>query len=187
MLRLSLFSLLLMFFFIGCSTVQVKTDFNPGTDFSGLKTYRWLGAQDDPGNDVRINSELVVKTVQIAVDNELMAKGFVKDDSGQPDFVVTWFGSIDKKIRSESMNHFYRPYGYGTLYRDPYWNSQPTTMNTVEYEQGSLIIDVLDPGRQTLLWRGFGSSRLKQNQSTSQVTNNLNSAIRRILTDFPPH
>ena len=187
MVRFSLLSFLLFFIAAGCSEVQVNTNFNPKTDFSGLKTYRWLSTEADPGDDLRFNNELVTRTVRAAVENELSAKGFTRDDSGQPDFVVTWFGSIEEKIRTANINHFYSRYGYGALYRDPYWNSQPAaSMNAVEYEEGSLVIDFLDPVSHALLWRGSGSGKLKENQSESQVRRNLNGAVTSILADFPP-
>ena len=187
MLRFRLLSILLLFFVSGCSKIQVTTDFNPGTDFSQLKTYRWLSAQDNPGDDLRINNEFVIKAVRTAVDHELSAKGYRRDDTGQADFVVSWFGSIDKKLRPENINNYYARYGYGALYRNPNYNPQPlTSLNTIEYEEGSLVIDLLDPASNTLLWRGTGSSKLKENQSENQVTRNVHSAVKRILEGFPP-
>jgi hypothetical protein len=186
MLRLSLLSLLVLSFVVGCSTIQVKSDFNPKTDFSRLKTYRWLNNQDKPSDDIRINNEFVINAVRAAVEKDLQGKGFTRVDNDQADFVIAWFGAIEQKIKSENINHFYAPYGYGTLYRDPYWNSQPTTINVGEYEQGSLIFDFLDPGSHTLLWRGIGSDKLKDDQSESQVTQNIKAAVTQVLAGFPP-
>ncbi len=186
MLRINLLLLLVLSFTAGCSTVQVKSDFNPKTDFSRLKTYQWLKSNDKPSDDVRINNEFVINTIRAAVEKDLQTKGFTRVDNGQADFVIAWFGAIEQKIKSENIDHFYRPYGYGTLYRDPYWNAQPTTVNVSEYEQGSLIFDFLDPGTHTLLWRGIGSDTLKENQSERQVIQNLNAAVTQILAGFPP-
>ena len=186
MLRFCLLSLLVLSFAVGCSTIQVKSEFNPKTDFSRLKTYRWLNNKDKPSDDIRINNEFVINAVRAAVEKDLQGKGFTKGDNAQADFVIAWFGAIEQKIKSESINHFYSPYGYGTLYRDPYLNSQPTTINVSEYEQGSLIFDFLDPRSHTLLWRGIGSDKLKDDQSESQVTQNLNAAVTKILAGFPP-
>jgi len=186
MMRFSLLSLLILSVIAGCSTIQVKSDFNPKMDFSRLKTYSWLGTVDKPSDDIRINNEFVNKTIRVAVEKDLQGKGFTRVDSGQADFVITWFGAIEQKIKADNINNFYSPYGYGTLYRDPYWNNQPTTMNVREYEQGSLIFDFLDPRTHTLLWRGIGSDKLKEEQSESQMRYNLNAAVTQILASFPP-
>lgn len=186
MLRFSLLSLVVLSFIVGCSTIQVKSDFNQKTDFSRLKTYRWLSNKDKPSDDIRINNEFVINAVRAAVEKVMQGKGYTRVDNDQADFVIAWFGAIEQKIQSENIDHFYAPYGYGTLYRNPQWNSQPTTINVREYEQGSLIFDFLDPKSHTLLWRGIGSDKLKDNQSESQVTQNLNAAVAKILAGFPP-
>ncbi len=41
--------------------------------------------------------------------------GYVKDDNGSPDFLITWFGAIEKKVKKESIDHFYSTYGYGSV------------------------------------------------------------------------
>lgn len=186
MLRFSLWFLLVLSFAAGCSTVQVKNEFNPKTDFSLLKTYSWLKSNENHGDDVRINNEFVIKTIRAAVEKDLKDKGFTHLENGQGDFVISWFGAIEQKINAESIKHFYAPYGYGALYRDPYWNSEPTKMNVSEYEQGTLIFDFLDPKNQALLWRGIGRDRLKEDQSESQVKYNINAAVTQILAGFPP-
>jgi len=186
MLRLSILSMLAAVLIAGCSTIQVKSSYNPKTDFSGLKTYSWLRDNDKPSDDERINNELVVEAVRAAVEKDLQAKGFQKNVTGQPDFVITWFGAIEQKIRTENIDHFYARYGYGALYRDPYWNTQPTTVEVGEYEQGSLIFDFLDPKGHELIWRGVGSDRIKEGQSDTQVKNNISAAVTQILANFPP-
>jgi len=186
MTRVSLWLLIVLFLAAGCSTVQVKNEVSPGTDFSRLKTFSWLAQTENPSDDIRINNEFVINTVQAAVEKNLQKKGFTRVEDGQGDFVISWFGAIEQKLNAESITHFYRPYGYGALYRDPKWNSDPTKMNVSEYEQGTLIFDFLDPKTQTLIWRGSGSDRLKENQSESQVKYNINAAVSQILADFPP-
>ena len=170
----------------GCSTIQVKNNYNPKTDFSRLKTYGWLNDIDQPGENVRINNDQVKSAVRRAVEETLKAKGFVKTERDKADFLITWFGAIEQEIRKESINHFYAPYGYGTLYRDPYWNSQPNIANVTEFEKGTLIFDFLDPVGHKLIWRGTGSDRVVEGRSDSEANRNLKRAISEILAGFPP-
>ena len=186
MLRLVLLTLFVTMIGSGCSTIQLQSDYSPKTDFSRLQTYDWLLSGDKPSNDVRINNDLVISAVREAVEADLQGKGFKRAQDGQPDFVITWFGAIKQKIQSESINHFYARYGYGAIYRDPYWNTQPQTVEVGEYEEGSLIFDFLDPKTNELIWRGIGSDRIKEGESDSQVKSNLKIAVTKILASFPP-
>lgn len=186
MLRTGLLGLLVLFV-AGCTAIQVTSDYNPKTDFSRLKTYAWLSEADNPSENVRINNKLVIDSVRVSVERNLDSKGFAKAEREQADFLITWFGAIDQKIKTENINHFYRPYGYGTLYRDPYWNTQPTVTNVTEYEEGSLIFDFLDPKNHALLWRSTGRDKIVKGQPEDKVRKNIDKAVSQILIGFPPH
>lgn len=185
MLRMFFLSSLL-FVLAGCSTIQVKTSYNPKTDFSSLKTYGWLQDMDQPSENVRINNKLIKNAVRSAVQETLDAKGFVMTERDKADFLITWFGAIEQEIRKENIDHFYAPYGYGTLYRDPYWNSQPAAMSTTKFEKGTLIFDFLDPATHTLLWRGAGSDEVVEGRPEDEITENVKRAVGKILAGFPP-
>jgi hypothetical protein len=171
----------------GCApSIQVRSSFDPQADFSKATTYSWLNDVDQPSDNVRVNNELTRKTVRQAVEQALEEKGFTRVEDQQADLLVAWFGAIKTKIRSEGIEHFYSPYGYGPLYKDPYWNTQPTAFKVSEYEQGTLIIDVLDPIQQRLLWRGIGSGQVVEDQPEETARKNLTSAVKQIMEKFPP-
>ncbi len=178
----------LLFFLCGaCSTVSVNTDFNPEYDFTQLRTYAWLDDGKDPSSDTRINNDLVIDRVRNDVENSLGARGFVKADARTADFRVSWHGAIQKKLQVDTIDHFYSPYGYGALYRDPHWGGSGMRTTTVqEYEVGTLIIDILDPVHHKLVWRGSGSDRLSSDADPEKATTRINEAVAAILKDFPP-
>ncbi len=171
----------------GCSTLRVSSDFNPTYDFTRLKTYAWLDDGKAVSSDARVNNDLIVERVRSAVESSLAAKGYVKTDAASADFVVSWLGAIDKKLQVESIDHFYSPYGYGALARDPYWNRGRGLRTTTarEYEEGTIIVDVLDPGQHKLIWRGSGTDRIGSNNSPEKVTRNINEAVSAIMASFP--
>lgn len=177
----------LLAFFSGCSTLNVSTDFNPAYDFTTLKKYAWIDKTNTPGCDTRINNDLVIDRVRAAVEKTLAAKGYVKTSTASPDFMVSWHGAIDKKLQMESIDHFYSPYGYGALSRDPFWGgSTMRTTTTREYEVGTLIVDILDPVGHKLIWRGTGKDRLHGNDNPEEITRRINEAVTAIMEDFPP-
>ena len=170
-----------------CSTISVNTDFNPTYDFSSLKTYSWVNDGAAPSRDTRINNDLIIDRVRSAVEADLAAKGFQKVEGRDADIQISWHGGIEKKLRVDTIDHYYSPYGYGALYRDPFWNGRTMRTSTArEYEVGTLIIDILDPAKNKLIWRGSGSKTLPSESNAKDTTKRINEAIAAILKDFPP-
>ena len=168
----------------GCTQLQTGSEINETTDFAPLKTYSWLHDVDKPADDVRLNDPKVRQTVRTAVEDSLSSKGYEQVGRQQADFLVTWFGAIEKKIKKENIDHFYSPYGYGTLYRDPVLNTA-SPQKILEYEKGTIIIDIVDPKSQKLIWRGSGSGRLAEDQPEQTALRNLNRSVTKILAPFP--
>ncbi len=172
---------------VSCSTVSVNTDYNPAYDFTKLKTYAWLNNGKAPASDIRINNDFVVERVQTEVERTLAARGYTKTSSASADFMVSWLGAIDKKLQMQSIDHLYNPYGYGALVRGPYrGGSTMETTTSSEYEVGTLIIDILDPAGQKLIWRGTGKDRLNGTGDPEKITKRINEAVTAIMKDFPP-
>lgn len=171
----------------GCSTLNVSADYNPAYDFTKLKTYAWLDSDKAPGNDARVNNDLIKDRVQVAVERTLTTRGYVKTSPELADFNVSWLGAIDKKLQMESIDHFYSPYGYGALIRDPYWGaSAMKTVTTREFEVGTLIVDILDPAGHKLIWRGTGKDRIRGTGDPEKITRGINEAVTAIMESFPP-
>ncbi len=180
--------LTLLFVCGACSTLSVNADYDPAYDFTKLKTYAWLDDGKAPGSDVRINNDLVIDRVRGAVERNLAAKGYVKSEATSADFLVSWLGAIDSKLQVDTIDHFYSPYGYGALGRDPFMTGMGGMRRTTarEYEVGTLIVDILDHEQHKLIWRGTGVDRLGGNDDPKEVTRNINNAIDAILGGFPP-
>jgi hypothetical protein len=164
-----------------CSTLEVSTDYNPGFNFASLKTYEWLPQENPATSDIRINNSLINDRVTAAVENNLDAKGFRKATEGTPDFYVTWLGAIDQKMRIDTINQYYGSYGYGGCC----WPGYARTYIS-EYEEGTLIIDILNPVDHKLLWRGTGRDYIREMQTPEEITRNINEVVVKILAGFPP-
>ena len=164
---------------IGCgSGITVSSDYDPATDFTALKTFRWLEvkkrAKDDP-----LKSQLIEKRVRAAAEKALIAKGFQKVDSGEPDFFVAAFAGLKDKMNVTDWG-----YSYG-----PYWGPYPYGRNidVSYYTQASLFIDLIDNGKDQLLWRGVGTGVVRgDNPTPSEAQARMDDAVDEILYEFPP-
>jgi hypothetical protein len=168
---------------VSCTTLQVAVDYNPDFDFGSIRSYAWLPHESPPGTDLRINNALINDRVVAAVDTRLEAKGYRKVDAGTPDIYVTWLGAIDRRIRVDTINDYYGSSWHGS-YRCC-WGSPRRTLVS-EYEEGTLIIDVLNSVDRKLVWRGIGRDYIRTMQSPEETTRNIHAAVDGILADFPP-
>ncbi len=114
-----------------------------------------------------------------AVDRELEARGFRKTPSGTPEFFVTCFAAVDRRIQ---VDQIYRSR------RGPGWGQSGWTDTVVnEYDQGTLLLDVLDPRSRNLMWRGSAAARLGTANTPERRTELVNQAVARMLDRFPPN
>jgi hypothetical protein len=189
-MRLTL--LLVTFMLGGCAnTPEVNFDYQPGFDFERLRSYAWLESDKPPSSDIRIDNDLVRDRVVAAVNNGLQGKGFLLSEAQNADFLVTWFGAIDKRIRIDTIDHFYDPFwggGYYGFHRP--WGPRFSSTRVSEYETGTLIIDFVTPGEKRLFWRGTGQSFLGMSMdrglTAEETTAYVRQTVEAILDQFPP-
>lgn len=174
----------------GCSTLEISYDYDPKANFTGLETYAWLDEPQKPTGDPRIDGNTILKSrVHEAVDGALAARGFrrVADD---PDFLVAYHVSLDRRQSVQTLNSYYGyspgwGYGYGAAYRPGYWAGVPQTY-VYEYEEGTLILDVVDPETRELIWRGSAQDEVSFKSTPEKDQAQLDEAVQRMLEHFPP-
>ena len=174
----------------GCSTLQVSSDFDPKANFASLKTYDWLDEPQKPTGDPRIDGNTLLENrIHEAVDTSLAARGYKKVAS-DPDFLVAYHVSLDKRQSVQTLNSYYGygpgwGYGYGASYRPGYWAGAPETY-VYEYEEGTLIVDIVNPQNKELMWRGSATDEVNFKSTPEKDQTQLNNAVNEMLERFPP-
>ena len=171
---------LLALFLTGCASQNVDWDYNPSHSLSGLKTYAWMDNKElVEKKGYNINS-LTDERVHSAVDGILQTKSLKQvDQAAQADVLVTY--DITVKTRREehqvttSVGWGYNAWGLG-FSNDHYVN---------DYEEGSLIIDFVDPKTQKVLWRGVSRSRIRNKMTPEERIQQINKGVQQILSGFP--
>jgi hypothetical protein len=54
-----------------------------------------------------------------------------------------------------------------------------------QYDEGTLIIDIIDMAEQKLVWRGIRSGAMSQSPTVEESTENINNAVNQILAQLP--
>lgn len=161
---------------LGCGpTSQVFTDYDRTANLEAYKTFGWLASTSIEGrNNPIYYNELNDKRIKTAVANQLESRNY--KFSEEPEMLIHYHIVIDDKavVRTD-------PYGY---YYGPYW--MRTEVNVYEYREGTLIIDLMDADTNSLVWRGWITSFLK-NSDPSKMEESIDRAVRMIFAEYPYH
>jgi hypothetical protein len=164
---------------LACSTLRTSSDYDPTADFTSLHTYGWLPDNREPTGHPRIDNPMLHERIRSGIDRALKAKGFAPSED--PDFVVTYHLSAEQKTDVTTYNNAYYG-GYGYVIGFP-----ETTVR--QYEEGTLIIDIIDRRAKKVVWRGSGTRRLREQygqQDPAELEQRVFEAVTETLADFPP-
>lgn len=181
--------LLSMLLVVACSSFTVDSDFTPETNFASFKTYSWYSAKlRDPKALDYLGGDIFDRRVRQAIDTNLQAKGFVLKTEGDVDFKVNYDVLTEDRqdIRTYNTYGGYAPgFGYGGFYG--YGGLGSTQTQVINYKQGQLIVDIIEPTNEVLVWRGTAEGRIPQNESPERRERGTQELIMKILANFPPH
>lgn len=182
---------LLFLTFTGCSTMRVTSDYDPAASLTTLRTYDWIPGPVAKTGDPRIDDNLLDKRVHEAVDSWFVQNGYCKKTTESADFWVGYHVTLDKKTKISDLNDYYSyspgwgsHYGYRYL---PYSTFGSPTRSVYQYDQGTLILDIVDPNTRKLLWRGSATDEVNLSSSPEKKREKIFEAVNKILEQFPPH
>lgn len=172
-----------------CSSITVTADYDPDTDFSGLRTFAWIPDAPQPeAEDPRAGDPLASARVTEAVERTLAAAGY-EQVSADADFLVGFSISVQSgtTVTSDPMGGYYGRYGrYGRHSGVGYGYGYGGSIDVYEYEEGVLLIDVIGAESATLLWRGTAKAVLGSKQTPEKSIERINEAVDKIFAQFPP-
>jgi hypothetical protein len=138
--------------FAAAEKPQIQWD--PAYDFSSIRTFQW---QPNVESTLEQRNPFMHSRVVSAVDYELSATGLTEVQSNA-DVYVTYHASAENKVRLESDSYGYGFGGYGRggwgTYGYGVAGPVMTTTRVVEYEEGTLVVDIWDASDRQLVWRG---------------------------------
>ena len=128
----------------GCATLTVSSHIERNVTFTDFVTYDWGPPDNLPVGDPRLdNNPFFQDYVQGAIEKRLAAKGYERALTGQPDLLVHYHASVNQKVEVYEAD---ARYGYA------YGDGRP---QFTDYEQGTLVVDVVDAKTSKVVWRGW--------------------------------
>ncbi len=158
----------------GCGTVRVEAQHDPTANFSAYRTYGWKGGSMELATGSEEERTALDRRIRIAIERQLAAQGFQKSAAGTPDFLVGYHATV-REVTVSTFQDFYR-------YRQAGGSGGPQEAYVYGYEEGSLVLDIVEPTRQHLLWRGSASVAIDPMQRKERFAE----AVRQALERFPP-
>ena len=160
-----------------CSSVSYVTDWDTHYDFSRAQSFAWYELPERPnrGTPAPAPNAFVAARIRSAVTSELGLKGLKSAEPGETDFLVTYHITLQQHMQVYSSGWGY-PYHGGLGWGGGGFSS--ARMVT----RGTLIVDILDSKKRTLVWRGIAEGAFKKpNPSEADVAK----IVSRLLAEFP--
>lgn len=173
--------------FAGCaSQPNVETDHQADYDFSTLKTFSVAETKQDTKENILI-SPFTLSHIHAALEGELAKRYLTAGEGAKPDFIVNYHVVVEEKIDPRSYDDLY---GYGFYGRGYYRYPHPffygPNAGIRVYNQGSLIVDILDGKTSKPIWRGVSEKRLSRGMAPQQQREVLSQAVNEVIAYFPP-
>ena len=163
------------------SGLDVKTDYDPGA-VQAMQGYRtWAYAQVKSEQDL---PAITKRRIETAIDAAMQAKGLRKVQSGA-DFYVAYLGTTSQQTDYHTTSNYYG-YGWGGWYGPAMGGMTSSTTTAINWTQGTLVIDIVDAGRNEMVFRTIGQAEIHENVDPEERQQNLNYAVTEMLATFPP-
>lgn len=167
------------------SKPRVSTDSESGYNFSALKTFVVTNAKQDTKESILI-SPFTLNHIHSVVNSELSKRYQALGEASTPDFYVTYHVVMEEKLEPSAYDQMYG-FGYrGYRYPSSIFYRPHLEGGVRVYNQGSLIIDMVDAKTQQPIWRGVSEKRLGRGSSPQQQREILTGAVLEVLAQFPP-
>ena len=186
-----------------CATgPKVRTTVEPTADLSGLHTFNVLNppthkanAKPLDANDPMLQNSITNRQLRDDLAKAFQARGYSPATGATADFDIAYYAGTKEKFDTTYWGPNYDigwRYGYrgrggwAWPYYGPGWNGggyYGGGASVSSYTQGQVIVDVTDPQKHELLWRGQGVEPVSQDPAT--YATQLQGVVTAIVAKFP--
>jgi opacity protein-like surface antigen len=141
---------------------------NKDYDFNAVETFAW---QDTPDTSLETQNPFMHSLIKNTLEAELAESGLTEVDAN-PDVYVNYHASstTEVQLRSDSYGYGFGGYGMGGwgYYGMGSVGTVSTTTRAVEYQRGTLVVDIWDAAKKELVWRGEVTDTLPDNPQKAE-------------------
>jgi len=171
----------------GCASIETSSWQAPSNKFPEVSTYSWAPEGLQTESDSRINREFLAPRIVSAVEAMLNEKGYHKVEEGSSLLLKPSVQIREKEEQIVSQTDDAESEA-GSFHRkgkvDWEW-VVPDQVNVEVYEEGTLLLTVMDAASGKTLWQGSASLRVNHGHSPQQKEQLLKKVIRTLMKPFP--
>lgn len=158
---------------------SVTTQTNPDIAIPKGATYAWVGSENVHGDDPVVSNEIVQSMIQKSIEEQMTAKGYQKvADNADAKFYVRYYLGTKTQTSYMTTSMGAGPgWGYG-------WGGGMgmSTTQPIETTQGNAIVDLVQMGTNTLVWRGTMTGDLSNKAPTQE---RINQSVATVMKGMP--
>ena len=134
-----------------CATMRVSSHVERGLDFSQYRTFDWGPADALPIGDPRLDKDPFFQDqVEGAIEKQMAARGFERSIASEaPDVRIHYHASITRRLDVQEGDRYAR------------CDSDDCPARVIEYEAGTLVVDIVDARTNRLIWRGWAQDSVE--------------------------
>lgn len=161
------------------STAQVRSA--PGADIAGMNTFSFVSQL---GTDRAGYASFLSTSLKNVTRTALEAKGYRYSETN-PDMLVNFSGSSQQKTEVDPMVAAGPGMGGGFYgYRRGLYGAWGGYDPIEQYDEGTLIMDLVDASRQQLLWEG--TTKLRKTDISTWTDEDVQKTVQSIVDQVPP-
>ncbi len=162
--------LTLLFLVTSLAGQDIHYNYDKGTNFATYKTYQWVDIEGGKAGD-----QLVDQDIKRAIDEQLAQKGLTRVENNADLFI-----GYQAAVNQEKSVNFWGTGG------PRWWGAGSVQGETSTIAVGKLVVDIYDPARKQLIWRGDATKTLDQKKDPAKNYKNLQKAMAKLFKKYPP-
>ncbi|WP_439860808.1 DUF4136 domain-containing protein [Pseudomonas sp. MBLB4136] len=186
-MRPTLFLIATLLLVTACQTTRLSRDFDPQRDFARYQSWSWQepAVQYRP-DDPRLNSGLTEQRLRAAITEQLEQRGLRAAPRGTSgDLRVQAWLIVDERQQQVSTSYGGGWSGHwGGVWGGPAY----VETRTLDYQVGTLQIDLFDGHDNQLVWRGSAAQSLRGDYRDPRERDTaIRQTVAKVLGQYPPH
>ena len=154
----------------GCAQPKVQVQTAALADTRSFRTYAWYPGEGDIGGLYGSRAQLASDAMRESVDKGMRHNGFRPAAGGKPDVLVLYQLGVRSRREVDSVK---------TVQRNGESVAVPDKVTI--YRAGTLLIYLVDPQINDVVWVGSASSEAKAADSDSEARNRIERAVRAVF------
>jgi hypothetical protein len=169
---------------------KIGYDYDRGVNFGAYRTYDWLSDEQVQTGDRRADNSALDLRIRMAVQTQLLSKGYRKLYDEKPDFYVAYHIGLKDMAPTDSTQYFSRgmagrPFSHSADTRSQS-GEKPASPEAPPSLTGSLLIDIIDAASEKIVWRGTAAGEVDPGLSSAERDERTRTIVHKILSHFPP-